>query len=225
MARREVKTITPEEAKQLLAQPNPACPTGLRNRAMLQLMYRGGLRVSEIENLRPGDIRWKAGKVEVRDGKGGVDRTVPLDPETMNWLRQWEAERPKGSTFFTTLKGGQVSQRYIRQMVDRSAEKAGLNPADVSPHVLRHSYATELLDEGFTIREVQTLLGHSNVRTTETYTHVNANGIADKIAKRGQQAEVDEEIDAETLRLAKALREVPESARAALIAALTDEEV
>ncbi|MEA3401524.1 MAG: tyrosine-type recombinase/integrase [Armatimonadota bacterium] len=213
--RREPRTITKDEARALLAQPNPACPTGLRNRAMMEIMYRAGLRVSEVTNLRPGDIRWQAGRVEVRDGKGGVDRTVPLDPETMNWLRQWDEERPKGGHFFTTLKGTQVLPRYVRQMIDRAAEKAGLNPADVSPHVLRHSYATELLDEGYSIREVQTLLGHSSVRTTQRYTHVDREALAEKIAGRGQEDEGPERTEAEDL-AAQVLAALPQEVREAL---------
>jgi len=187
------KIISREDVEKLLAVPNTSCPTGLRNRTALELMYRAGLRVSEVAGLKPRDVRWETGEVLVDHGKGDKDRVVPLDAEAINWLRLWrkDAKHPKGApTFFCTLKGGPLSTEYLRQVVKRCARKAGLDPAQVSPHKLRHSYATELLDEGFTIREVQELLGHSSITTTQIYTHVRPNGLAEKIRQR-RQATVD----------------------------------
>ncbi len=173
------------EVERLLSIPNVKCPTGLRNRAMLEIMWGAGLRVSEVVGLRPGDIRWDSGHLEVRGGKGGKDRTIPINGETLGWLRAWHAKRPKrAQRFFCTLKGRPLMARYILAAVKRMAVKAGLeNAARVSPHTLRHSYATAKLDEGLSIRDVQQLLGHANVATTEIYTHVRPKELAAKIQR------------------------------------------
>ncbi len=196
MPKKLPKVISKDEAQALLAQSNTGCPTGLRNRVALELMYRAGLRVSEVTKLKPGDIRWQSGEVEIHNGKGGRERVVPVDSDTMQWLERWQQQRPrKAGRFFTTLQGKPVSIRYLQAMVDRCAEKAGLERERVSPHVLRHSYATEKLDEGFTIREVQELLGHSNVATTQIYTHVNPGSLREKV-QGGRRDEVAEKIAA-----------------------------
>jgi len=214
MSTRLPKIISQEEAAALLAVPNVGCPTGLRNRVILEVMYRAGLRVSEVVKLKPGDIRRKTGELEIRNGKGGKDRVVPVDDETMSWLERWERARPKaGGRFFTTLQGGRLSTRYLGQMVDRCAEKAGLDRKRVSPHVLRHSYATEKLDAGFTIREVQELLGHANVSTTQIYTHVSPKSLREKVQGNGEAGEVQQ--------LAEALAKLHREQRAALAEALS----
>ena len=214
MSTRLPKIISQEEAAALLAVPNVGCPTGLRNRVCLEVMYRAGLRVSEVVKLKPGNIRWKTGELEVRNGKGGKDRVVPVDQKTMDWLQRWEDQRPKaGGLFFVTLKGGELSTRYLGQVVDRCADKAGLDRKRVSPHVLRHSYATEKLDAGFTSREVQELLGHANGGTTQIYTHVSPKSLRDKVQGNGQANEVK--------RLAEALAKLPKEQRAALAEALS----
>ena len=203
------------EAEALLRQPNTRCPTGLRNRAMLELMYRAGLRVSEVVNLRPSDVRWQSRLVEVRNGKGNKDRAVPVDEATVGWLQAWSARRPpRGHRFFCTLHGGSLSTRYVQAAVKRYAVRAlGAERARaVSPHVLRHTYATELLDEGFTIREVQALLGHANVGTTQIYTHVRPSEIARKFNGRAT-TDVDCASEEELLRQ---VRELGPKARQAL---------
>ena len=180
MPKHKPKYLNPEEADRLLAVPNVRSRTGLRNKVALALMYEAGLRVSEVCDLPPGAIDWFSGQITVR-GKGGVDRTVPVANGTVDILKLWDKERPKRApTFLCTMKGGPTSPRYLRQVVDRAAKKAGLEK-HVSPHMLRHSYATRLLDEGYTIREVQQLLGHANVNTTEVYTHVNPVALRAKI--------------------------------------------
>ncbi len=214
MVKRLPKVISKQDAQKLLAVPNVKCPTGLRNRVMLEVMYRAGLRVSEVVKLKPGNIRWESGEIEVRDGKGGKERVVPVDHETLDWLRQWEDKRPNNARFFTTLQGKPLDARYIRQVVDRCAEKVELDRKLVSPHVLRHSYATEKLDEGFTLREVQELLGHANVSTTQIYTHVNPAALRAKIQKQAI-AEADD-----IQRLAKALAGLSAQQREALAQAL-----
>ena len=168
------KILTREEVRALLDAPNVRYPTGLRNRCMLELMYRAGLRVSEVCALKPRDVDVKAGIVRVHDGKGG-DGTSYFDAEALRiLLDQWKVLRrtlPKGEYLFCTLQGGRVSPRYMQQMVKRMAKRAGITAA-CTPHVLRHTLATELLSEGFTIREVQDALRHADVSTTEIYTHV-----------------------------------------------------
>ncbi len=207
-----------EEAEAILAKPNTGCPTGLRNRAILEVMYRAGLRVSEVINLKPGDIRWNSGILEVRSGKGGKDRNVPVDSETLGWLRAWQGQRPgRRQRFFTTLQGKPLSPRYLQQLVKRLAHKAGLERADrVTPHVLRQTYATALLNGDFTIREVQTLLGHSNVSTTQIYTHVEPRALSAKIQSRRVNGEVNQQVQ----ELAKKLSELPDDTRSTLLSLL-----
>ena len=176
-----------EEIGKLLAVPNVKCPTGLRNRVILETMWNGGLRVSEVVNLRPSHIRWQSAILEVHDGKGGRDRNVPVGNGTLGWLRACKERRPRSRWFFCTLQGGKLLPRYLQQLVKRLAHKAGLEQAEkVTPHVLRHSYATALLDEGFSIREVQELLGHASVATTQIYTHVRPADLAAKVRARGE---------------------------------------
>jgi len=179
--------LEPHEVRAILKLPSREAPTGVRNLAMLTAMHRCGLRVSEVTALRPEHIRWSAPLLEVHDGKGGKDRNLPVDAITVERFKDWARLRPAGETFFTTLKGARVSVRYVQRMVKRLAVKA-LGPVrgrQVTPHTLRHTYATELVDEGFTLREVQTLLGHSSVATTQIYTHVRPHRIAEKIRRRG----------------------------------------
>lgn len=178
--------LEPHEVRAILKLPSREAPTGVRNLAMLTAMHRCGLRVSEVTALRPEHIRWSAPLLEVHDGKGGKDRNLPVDAITVERFKDWARLRPAGETFFTTLKGARVSVRYVQRMVKRLAVKA-LGPVrgrQVTPHTLRHTYATELVDEGFTLREVQTLLGHSSVATTQIYTHVRPHRIAEKIRLR-----------------------------------------
>ena len=175
------------DVDQLLISPSCRYPTGLRNRVVLEVLAYAGLRVSEVVALRGGDIAWDSRMLEVRGGKGGKDRVVPLRQGTVGWLTAWQACRVNRgltgtATFFCTLKGGPLSVRYLQQMVKRMAKRAGLEQAaSVTPHTLRHTYATGLLDDGFNIREVQLLLGHSSVATTQIYTHVRPLVLAEKI--------------------------------------------
>jgi site-specific recombinase XerD len=171
------------EVQELLKQPNRKCPTGLRNYLVMLLMYRAGLRVSEVINLETKNINWQVGDLKVVDGKGSKDRVVPLETYVLDSLRKWKAERPKGNKFFTTLKGEELNDRYIRTFVKRYAGKANIQK-DVHPHTLRHTFATELLDQGFNISEVQDLLGHSDLSTTMIYTHVNPVTLREKIRLR-----------------------------------------
>jgi site-specific recombinase XerD len=220
MKRTLPKIMEKADVAKLLAEPNTTCPTGLRNRAIMEVMYRAGLRVSEVCALAPRDIRWAGRELVVRQGKGAKDRVVPFGRELENWLRLWDDKRPKTANgagpFFCTLQGGKLTPRYLQAMVKREAVAAGLDAAGVTPHVLRHTYATQLLDDGFTIREVQELLGHSNVSTTQIYTHVSPKGLREKIAARDEAQAADPAVSG----LVAALASLTPEQKAALIAAL-----
>jgi site-specific recombinase XerD len=183
-----------EEVRKLLDACNIATPTGARNRAIVELMHRGGLRVGEVCRLHVADIRWESQNLIVRRSKNDTDRTIPLEPGSQHLLRLWLQNRPKVKSpyLFVNIKGEQVapvSTRYVQQLMKLLARRAGLDPERVTPHVLRHCYATELLEEGFTIREVQQLLGHVWVTTTQIYTHVRPAELAAKIRARQAVAE------------------------------------
>lgn len=182
------KTISREEAAALLKAPNLHAPTGLRNRCILELMYRGGLRVGEVLSLKVRDVDVKRGTIRILDGKGG-DGTGYFPVAVVSpLLEEWKRERrrlgvPAAAPLFTTLKGGPVSVRYVEQMVQRMARRAGVS-SRCTPHVLRHTFATELLDEQFTIRQVQEALRHADLGTTMIYTHVLDADLRDRIQRR-----------------------------------------
>ena len=186
-------TLTEAEVEALLAQVNPRSTTGLRNRAMLAAMLGAGLRVSEIVALMPRNVDLKGGMIRVNNGKGGRDRVVPVDQETAGWLRAWAEKRVAlgldgrrrffcavRRTQFGSEPGKPITVRTVQALVTRLSRAAGIEK-QVTPHVLRHTYATQLLDGGFTIREVQELLGHSSVSTTMVYIHVNPAALREKI--------------------------------------------
>ena len=203
----------------MLSVPNIKCLTGLRNRAILEIMAGAGLRVSEVVALRPTDVRWETGMVEVHDGKGGRDRNIPINSDTLGWLRAWQGKRPRSKRFFSTLRGGKLAVRYVQAAVKRIAGKAGVQNAErVSPHTLRHSYATGLLEQGFNLREVQTLLGHSSITTTQIYLHVRPQELARKI--QGGQL-VMNAAATNVQELAAKLLSLPPDARRALADLLT----
>lgn len=153
---------------------------------MLELMYRAGLRVGEVCNLRLRDVDLKEGTIRIVDGKGG-DGTAYFDSDSLAILiDQWKNVRrglPKSEYLFCTLDGSQVSVRSTQQMMKRRALKAGVKTR-VHPHMLRHTFATELLNEGFTIREVQEAMRHADISTTQIYTHVNDEQLRTKMQAR-----------------------------------------
>ncbi len=179
------KIIEPEEVEALL----DACKLGrqvdLRNRAAFEAMYRAGLRVSEVADLRLEDVQidgdWP--HLHVRNGKGGKARNVPVGEKLAAWLARWRDARPAAANgiFFTTREGGAVSANYLRQAMKRLAREAGL-PEWLHPHTLRHCYATERLEANYTLREVQALLGHSSMASTQVYLHVRDQQLAERVA-------------------------------------------
>ena len=149
-------------------------------------MYRCGLRVSEACKLRVRDVRETC--IEVRGGKGNKDRTVPMCPRVREWCDKLIAEREKrgmdSQFFLATSRGTATISRYWQKLVKRLCDVAGVDSTGISPHALRHSYATELLEEGFTIIDVQTVLGHTKISTTQVYLHARPRNLMLKMAAR-----------------------------------------
>jgi len=165
-----------DEQTALLRQPNSRYPTGERNRLILSLMLNTGLRLSEAIALRWKEIDLNSGKLMVRQGKGAKDRTLWVGESTLKILRNWRERQARdiagnSEHVFTTMAGNPISGRYVQQMVKRCAAKAGIEK-DVHPHTLRHTFATDLYRETTNIRLTQKALGHSNLATTQIYTHI-----------------------------------------------------
>ncbi|MFO1474621.1 MAG: site-specific tyrosine recombinase XerD [Lysobacterales bacterium] len=177
------KALSESEIEALLAAPAIDAPAGLRDRAMLELMYAAGLRVSELVGLPANAVNLRQGVVRVT-GKGGKDRLVPLGEEAMHWLRRYLDEaRPrldKGASaraaldppLFLGPRRAPLTRQQFWRLVKQSALAAGIAPARISPHGLRHSFATHLLNHGADLRALQMLLGHGSLSTTQIYTHV-----------------------------------------------------
>lgn len=192
MAPRELpKTLTREQVAALMARPNLSAPTGLRNRAALELMYRCGLRASEACGLHLRDWRVSDRQLHIRPevAKGGREAYLPLDPAVEDILERWKQVRRRYAAgkphLLTTLSGGPVDRRYLWEMVARYARRAGIDEP-VWPHRLRHTYATELLGEGFNVAEVQRLMRHADLRTTAVYLHVRDADLDAKVRRRGR---------------------------------------
>ncbi|HET6345586.1 MAG TPA: site-specific tyrosine recombinase, partial [Myxococcota bacterium] len=174
------------ESARIVTLPNDATPQGLRNRAALELLYGSGLRASELCQLRLEDLNLNAGLVRPQ-GKGGKERLVPVSPPGLVALRAYlEAGRPalvKGppnSFVFLGNKGRALSRMGLFKIVRRSGVTAGVT-AKVSPHKLRHAFATHLLQGGADLRSVQEMLGHASIATTEIYTHVAQDALQDTV--------------------------------------------
>jgi site-specific recombinase XerD len=147
-----------------------------RDRVILMVGLYCGLRVSEIVGLEVPDIDLAEGMLMVREGKGGRDRAVPIPSRLLEALRSWLGTRTTGPVFPSPAGTAPLSVRTVQRIIKRAARKAGIagvdRPGRVTPHKMRHTFATTLLQEGASIREVQELLGHASVATTEVYTHV-----------------------------------------------------
>jgi integrase/recombinase XerD len=170
-------SLTEVEVEALLDAPDIASVLGLRDRTMLEMLYASGLRVSELVALQTAQINLRQGVVRV-NGKGHKERLVPLGEEAINWLERYlEESRPKlidgkpSEYLFTTRRGGAMTRQAFWYMIKRYANSAEIKK-ELSPHTLRHSFATHLLNHGADLRVVQMLLGHSDLSTTQIYTHV-----------------------------------------------------
>ncbi len=249
MAKRRLPTVlTDEELAAILRLPNVQTPSGLRNKAMLKTMAYGGLRVSEVVALPTKDTRRENGRVslDIRNGKGGKDRTVPLPDHAAETLEMWLSGRKQlgisnGHVFCTIAKGRNIhpkstsvglgdekteteltpgtplNPRYVRALVTRLAAKADIEK-QVTPHVLRHTAATRMLKAAGDVRRVQEFLGHANVGTTQIYTHVLAEDVAEAVDLVGDveaEAQSEERTAADDL-AQQVLAALPEEVRAAI---------
>ncbi len=172
------KTLSEIQVEALLAAPDCDTVLGLRDRAMLEVLYATGLRVSELVALRLFEVGLNEGVVRVF-GKGSKERLVPLGQEALDWIARYlkEARIPllagrDCDAVFVTRRGAGLSRQMFWALVKRYAAQAGIDPARISPHTLRHAFATHLINHGADLRVVQLLLGHADISTTQVYTHV-----------------------------------------------------
>ena len=163
--------LSADELQRLYRQPNRRYYTGHRNALLLRLMGDAGLRVSEALDLHRRDANLITGRILIREGKGGRDRITYIGEDGLAELRAFVEKYPDRGLLLTTHQGGRVQDRYVRTMVKRYGEKAGID-RDVHPHLLRHTFATHLYQETHNIRLVQKALGHADLSTTMIYTHV-----------------------------------------------------
>lgn len=182
--------LTEEEVERLLDAPDLTTPSGIRDKAMLETMYSSGLRVSELLKLEKGQVNLTKGVITVF-GKGAKERKVPISDYAIEYIKKYINEVRNKSEFknskylFLNKNGQPISRVYFFRQVKKYSELAGIE-TQVSPHTLRHSFATHLLNHGAQLRIVQGMLGHTNIATTQIYTHVSSEKLKsdyDKIMK------------------------------------------
>ena len=176
-APRFVHTLSEAQVEALLAAPDVATPLGLRERTMLEVMYASGLRVSELVTLKTLELSLNDGVLRIT-GKGAKTRLVPFGAQARLWLERYMKEArgiilngQVDDALFVTGRGGAMTRQMFWVLIKKHAQKAGIT-APLSPHTLRHAFATHLLNHGADLRVVQLLLGHSDISTTQIYTHV-----------------------------------------------------
>lgn len=168
------KFLTEDELEKLLAAPDTSTADGIRDRAMMELMYATGLRVSELVTLKLADVDLDGGLI-VCHGKGSKERRVPVGKSAIRWLQEHRAARARAGKssnprLFLSVSGAPLTRQFVWSAIKRYAAQAELK--NISPHTLRHSFATHLLQRGADSRSVQALLGHSDISTTQIYTHI-----------------------------------------------------
>ncbi|MBS0603080.1 MAG: site-specific tyrosine recombinase XerD [Proteobacteria bacterium] len=178
LGRRLPGSLSEAEVEALLAAPDAGTSLGLRDRAMLELLYATGLRVSELVTLGRDQVNPRGGVLRV-SGKGNKERLVPIGETALDWLERYLAEaRPAllgmrlTEALFVTSRGESMTRQNFWYLIKRYAMTAGIDPMRLSPHTLRHAFATHLVNHGADLRVVQLLLGHSDLSTTQIYTHV-----------------------------------------------------
>ena len=184
------KTMTDAEASRLLGDCDVSCPAGLRDRAFLELLYASGARISEVSRLDVGSLDFGGSSVKLF-GKGSKERVVPLYELALDWVGRYVQEaRPAllarsknacnidDAALFISTRGGRMSADALRTVFERHVVQAGLDPA-LTPHAMRHTFATELLSGGADLRSVQELLGHESLSTTQIYTHLSVERLKD----------------------------------------------
>ncbi len=172
------RTLSGDEVDSLLGQPDPTTPRGLRDKAMLELLYAAGLRVSELVGLGTQDVNLERGFVIVT-GKGSKERAVPIGEtaaarvrEYLSGARQALLHGAESDALFVSSRRRRITRQMFWELIKRYVRQAGITRS-VSPHTLRHSFATHLLDNGADLRAVQAMLGHADISTTQIYTHVS----------------------------------------------------
>lgn len=178
------QVLTKEEVEKLLRSPNTGQVLGLRDRAMLELMYATGLRISEIINLKLEDLHLTMGTLQTL-GKGHKERIVPVGDEAIKWVNRYlEEARPKllkqkrSNYLFLNFHGNNLTRQGVWKNLKAEVRKAGIQK-NITPHTLRHSFATHILEDGADLRIVQELLGHADISTTQIYTHLSNKQLAD----------------------------------------------
>ena len=172
--------LTQEEMERLLEAPDTTTPEGVRDRTLFELLYATGLRVTELVTLPSGNVDVDSGVLHCF-GKGSKQRRIPIGRSAVSWLLRYQAARRlllagrESPRLFVGYLGRPLSRQNVWAMLKRAAEKAGVE--GVTPHVLRHSFATHLLEHGADTRSVQAMLGHSDLATTQIYTHVTSERI------------------------------------------------
>ena len=182
------KDLSLRDVEKLLDQPDTRLPAGLRDRALIELLYATGMRVSELVAVKVSDLDLVKGHITCT-GKGNKERLIPVGREACKWLRRYQSEaRPslqstESNWLFFNVRGGKLSRVGFWKLLKKYARLAGLSP-NVSPHVLRHSFATHLLENDADLRVIQTLLGHESLSTTQIYTHVHNTRLQQEYEKR-----------------------------------------
>lgn len=181
-------TLSLQEVETLIETPDVTTPLGLRNRAILETMYATGLRVSELISLKKDDLHLSMGLIQTI-GKGNKERVIPIGDVAAHWMERYFAEsRPKlvrqkdVPEVFVNFHGNKLTRQGIWKNIKAIVKEAGIDK-DVTPHTLRHSFATHLLENGADLRMVQELLGHSSISTTQIYTHVTKKRVSEVYQK------------------------------------------
>jgi integrase/recombinase XerD len=170
------RTLGESQVEALLGAPDTSTPLGVRDHAWLELLYASGLRVSELAGLPALSVFLDEGFLKVT-GKGRKERLIPFGTGAERWIRAWLILRPgfkpRGGQLFVGQRGEGLTRQHLWRLLKGYARAAGLRAEAVSPHVLRHAFATHLLDHGADLRSVQAMLGHADISTTQIYTHVH----------------------------------------------------
>ena len=184
-ARRLPRTLSEGDVAAIVEAPDTSRPDGLRDRALLELLYACGLRASEAIAVNVDDVNLEGGYV-LATGKGSRQRLVPMGAQAVEWIRRYLAagrphlvKRGAPGALFVNRSGGALSRQAVWQLLKRSARRAGVRAAAVSPHTLRHSFASHLLEGGADLRSVQAMLGHADISTTQIYTHLSSSAVRD----------------------------------------------
>ncbi len=188
-AQRLPKILSHADIESLMAEINQQCaevpqkPQAIRLKALMELLYGSGLRATELVSLEVSTVSTDR-PFAILKGKGGRERLVPISDKARAAVSEWQKIRPQGSKWLFPSGKSFLSRVRLFQMVKELAAKAGLDPDKISPHVLRHAFATHLLEGGADLRALQTMLGHADISTTEIYTHVESKRLVDLVNEK-----------------------------------------